>query len=144
MQFDFACSITEEDDGKVHLIRCRDIPELLSWAEDGESDETWARYAVMDCIAFMMKDGVKIASATASEEGEFVVRLSLSATLKIFLHNAMVERGLSCEALGEMLGTTARIVKRLLNVNQTTNVDTLVDILGKLGYEVHLDMVPKA
>ena len=144
MHFDFACSFTEEDDGKVHLIGCRDIPELLSWAEDGESDEIWARYAVMDCISFMMKEGVKIAPATPAEKGEFVVRLPLSVTLKIYLHNAMLERGLSCEALGEMLGTTARSVKRLLNVNQTSNADTLGEILEKLGYDLHLDAVPKA
>lgn len=80
MNFDFACSYEkEEEEGGERLIRCRDMPELLSWPAEGETFEQWARYAVEDCIVFRMQDGELVPEASAARPGEYVVRLSLSA-----------------------------------------------------------------
>lgn len=102
-------------DGTV-IVKCRDLPELLSWPAEGETPEGWARFAVEDCITFRMKDGEKIPVATPPEPGEFVVRLTATAEVKILLHNEMVEAGVSRAELGCRAGMRLPDVSRLLNI----------------------------
>ena len=47
--FDFPCRFEKLKDG-TEIVRCRDLPELLSYSVDGEPLENWARYAVEDCV----------------------------------------------------------------------------------------------
>ena len=54
--FDFPCRFEKLEDG-TEIVRCRDLPELLSYSVDGEPLENWARYAVEDCVEFRIKDG---------------------------------------------------------------------------------------
>ena len=63
------------DDG-TQVIRCRDLPELLSRPAEGETFETWARYAVLDCIGFRQKHGEAIPTPSEPLPGEFVVSLT--------------------------------------------------------------------
>jgi hypothetical protein len=60
--FDFPCRFEKLKDG-TEIVRCRDLPELLSYSVDGEPLENWARYAVEDCVEFRIKDGELIPEA---------------------------------------------------------------------------------
>ena len=93
-QFNFSCRFLKVEDG-TEIIKCRDLPELLSWPGEGEALEQWAKYAVLDCISFRMKDGEPIPEASEPEAGEYVVRLSASEKAKILRHNEMVRRGIT-------------------------------------------------
>ena len=140
MSFNFACHFLNVEDGS-QIIKCRDLPELLSWPENGETLEQWSRYAVMDCILFRMKDGEIIPSASKAESGEYVVRLSASVEAKIHLHNTMVEQGVSRVALSKLTGLTLPEVSRLLNINQPTKIDTVVSALNHLGKDLKFSLV---
>ena len=45
--FNFACRFLKAEDG-TEIIKCRDLPELLSWSVDEKPQETWVRYAIED------------------------------------------------------------------------------------------------
>lgn len=141
MSFNFACRKFKTEDG-VPFIKCRDLPEITSWPSESEKLEDWALSAVEDCLAFRMKDGTVIPEASATRAGEFVVRLPLSATAKILLHNAMAEARVSRSELARRTGLKLPEVTRLLNLRHATKVDSVADALRALGYELSLVTTP--
>lgn len=141
-RFDFACKFLKVEDG-TEIIKCRDLPELLSWPSDGETLEQWARYAVEDCIAFRIRDGEIIPEATEPEAGEFVVRLSSSEEAKILLHNEMVRAKVSRADLARRAKMRLPDVTRLLNIRQPTKIDTVATALNSLGMDFQLSVVPR-
>lgn len=129
-------------DGTV-IVKCRDLPELLSWPAEGETPENWARFAVENCIVFRMKDGERIPVTTPPEPGEFVVRLTATAEAKILLHNEMVEAGVSRAELGRRAGLRLPDVTRLLNIRHPTKIDTVKAALNALGKDLGLCVVER-
>lgn len=143
MSFDFACKFVNVEDG-TKIIKCRDLPELLSWPADGETFEQWARYAVEDCLAFRMKDGEKIPEASAPEEGEYVVKLTTSEEAKILLHNEMVREKVTRSELARRAGMKLPDVSRLLNLKYSTKLDSIVNALNSIGYSLRMSVEPMA
>ena len=139
--FNFACYFLKAEDG-TDIIKCRDIPELLSWPADGESKESWARYAVEDCIAFMMKDGIKVPYASPAQAGEFVVELTPTEEVKILLHNEMIEANIGRSTLATKTGLSLPEVTRLLNLKHRTKIDSLALALNSLGKKLNLSVQP--
>ena len=138
--FNFACKFLKVEDG-TEVIKCRDLPELLSWPSDGETLEQWARYAVEDCIMFRMKDGEAIPEASDPEEGEYVVKLTTSEEAKILLHNEMVKGNVSRAEFAKKAKMRLPDVTRLLNIKHQTKVDTIASALNVVGKELKLSVV---
>lgn len=109
------------------------MPELLSRPAEGETLEQWAHYAVKDCVASRLKDGLKVPEATPPEDGEYVVEISLTEEAKIILHNEMVRAKVSRSALAEKNNLTLPEVTRLLNYNHRTKIETIDSALRSLG-----------
>ncbi len=138
--FNFACKFLKVEDG-TEIIRCRDLPELLSWSSDGETLGQWARYAVEDCIAFRMKDGELIPEASDPQEGEYVVTLTTSEEAKILLHNEMVKGHISRAEFARRAGMRLSDVTRLLNIKHQTKIDTIAKALNVVGKQLKLSVV---
>lgn len=141
-QFNFSCKFLKVEDG-TEIIKCRDLPELLSWPGDGETLEQWAKYAVQDCIAFRMKDGETIPEASKPEDGEYVVRLSPSEEAKILLHNEMVRRGITRSDLSKRAGLRLPDVTRLLNIRHKTKIDAIISALNSIGADLRFSVVAR-
>lgn len=138
--FNFACQFLKVEDG-TEIIRCRDLPELLSWPSNGETPEKWARYAVEDCISFRMKDGELVPEASEPQEGELVVSLTKSAEAKILLHNEMVKGHISRAEFARRAGMRLPDVTRLLNIKHQTKLDTIDNALRVVGKQIKLSIV---
>ncbi len=141
MSFNFACKKLKVEDG-TEIIKCRDLPEILSWPSEGDSFENWARYAVEDCLAFRMKDGTVIPEASEAKTGEFVVRLPLSVAAKVMLHNAMVKTNVSRSELAKQMGLKLPEVTRLLNLKHATKIDSIADAVHALGFDLSFTASP--
>ena len=137
--FNFACRFVNADDGTV-LIKCRDLPELLSWSVDGQPVEVWARYAVEDCLAFMIKQGLEIPYASPAQKGEHVVELDPSETAKILLSNEMVKNKIGRARLAEKANLTLPEVTRLLNLKHKTKIESISRALNSLGKRLNLSL----
>lgn len=114
-QFDFAVFYTEIDG--LEVIRCRDLPELMSWPADGESKKDWARYAVFDTIAFRLDDQKEVPVASEPRLGEYVVELPAVKAAKIELSNALIRAGLSREEFARRGGFSAKVVKKMFDAD---------------------------
>lgn len=130
--FNFACRFQKIEDGST-VITCRDLPELLSWAADGDTDEDWAKKAVEDCIAFRVQDGLEIPFASPAQEGEYIVELSTTEVVKVLIHNEMVKQNLTRLKLAEKSGLSLPEVTRLLNIKHKTKIDVLTETLKSIG-----------
>ena len=89
MKLTFACRCERQRDG-TQVIRCRDLPELLSGPAEVESFETWARYAVLDCIGFRRKHGEAIPMPSEPLPGEFVVGFTSDEVAGEFVNQSAV------------------------------------------------------
>ena len=138
--FNFACKFLKVEDG-TEIIKCRDLQELLSWTLKGDSPEQWARYAVVDCLTFRMRDGEMIPEASEPEPGEFVVRLTPNEEAKVLLHNEMVKGQVSRADLARKANLRLSDVTRLLNLNHKTKIETIVSALNSLGKDLKLTLV---
>ena len=107
--FDFPCRFEKLEDG-TDIIRCRDIPELLSYSVDGEPLENWARYAVEDCVEFRIKDG------ELNPDGVSRAELAKKAELKL------------------------PEVTRILDIHHPTKIDRIETILRSLGHRLQLSI----
>lgn len=138
--FNFACKFLKVEDG-TDIIKCRDLPELLSWPSEGETLEQWARYAVEDCLMFRMRDGEVIPEASDPEPGEYVVRLTPNEEAKILLHNEMVREHVSRANLAKKANLRLPDVTRLLNLKHKTKIETIVSALNAVGKDLKLTVV---
>ena len=137
--FNYACRVIKADDG-TEIIKCRDFPELLSWSVDGKSLETWAKYAIEDCLNFRMKDRMPIPEASPAQEEEFVVELELTQVAKILLSNEMVSRGISRAELSRLSGVRLPELTRLLNIHHATKIDRLDGVMRTIGKKLVLSI----
>lgn len=137
--FNFACRFIKAEDG-TEIIKCRDLPELLSWPADGESKETWARYAVEDCIAFRIKDGIEVPPASPAQDNEFIVELTPTEEAKILLHNTMVDSQIGRSTLASKAHLSLPEVTRLLNLKHRTKIDSVALALNSLGKKLNLSL----
>ena len=139
--FNFACRFEKLEDG-TEIVRCRDLPELLSYSTNemneanGEpiDNESLAKYAVLDAIAFRFGDRTAIPEATSALPGEFVVELTLNQVAKILLSNEMVFQGISRAELARRTGLKLPEITRLLSINHPTKIeriDAAMRVLGK-------------
>ncbi len=135
--FNFPCQFIKVEDGTI-IIKCRDLPELLSWPDKGESVETWAKHAVMDTLAFRIKDGLKVPYASKAKKGEFVVQLTPTEEAKILLHNEMLSAGVSRTALAQKAELSLPEVTRLLNLKHNTKIDSIASALNSLDRKFSL------
>lgn len=138
--FNFACKFQKIEDD-TEIIKCRDLPELLSWTNEGETPEAWARYAVEDCLMFRMRDGEIIPEASDPKPGEYVVRLTLNEEAKILLHNEMVKENISQTDLAKMINLGLPDVTRLLNLKHKTKIETIVSVLNTMGKDLKLTLI---
>lgn len=88
-----------------------------------------------------MADGVPIPVASPAEEGEYVVRLTLTQTAKIVLHNARLEAKVPKAELAEKTGMSLAYVERMLNLRQPTKIESIREALRSLGKDFTLGAV---
>ncbi|BBF23702.1 type II toxin-antitoxin system HicB family antitoxin [Sutterella megalosphaeroides] len=136
MQFDFACHFLEDT-----TILCRDLPGAVSCPDEGDTCEKWAELVVVDWLDFLMWDDEPIPVASPAEEGEYVVRLTLTQTAKIVLHNARLEANVSKAELAERTGMSLGYVERMLNFRQSTKIESIREALRSLGKDFTLGAV---
>ncbi len=136
MHFDFACHFLEDT-----TILCRDLPGLVSCPAEGDTCEKWAELVVFDWLYFLMADDVPIPVATPADEGEYVVRLTLTQTAKIVLHNARLEAQVSKAELAERTGMSLAYVERMLDFRQPTKIESIREALRSLGKDFTLGAI---
>ncbi|WP_368911248.1 hypothetical protein [Proteus vulgaris] len=81
-----------------------------------------------------------IPAPSKAQPGDFIVYLPLISCLKIALHNAMLETKTKKSDLARKMNLTSAQIERLLEINQTSKVDSLEQALYLLGYAISVSV----
>ena len=81
-----------------------------------------------------------IPAPSKAQDGDFIVYLPLISCLKIALNNAMLETKTKKSDLARKMNLTSAQIERLLEINQTSKVDSLEQALYLLGYAISVSV----
>lgn len=123
----------EANDTPGLAVFCRDLPELNSYGDDVAHALAEAVDAIESTLSLYVDQRRAIPVASPAEAGEHVVRLPAVTVAKIYLWNAMMEKGLRKADLCRLLSVAPMQVDRLVDFLHTSKMEAVEVALAKVG-----------
>lgn len=120
-----------EDGG--YTVTFRDIPEAITQGDSYEEAVEMAQDALATAMEFYFEDNRPVPLPSQALDGEVMVELPLSVWSKVLLLNEMLAQHVSQAELAKRLGVKPQQVTRIVNLEHTTKIDTLVEAFKALG-----------
>lgn len=121
-----------KDDNDTLLVTAKDFQEFITYGENEKEALENAKDALLTVIMGRFQDRESIPYIACDVSYPFV-EVSLLITLKIAIHNAMVEKNLRKADLTRLLKLHPIQIDRLLDLNHETKLETLESTLHILG-----------
>ncbi|GAA4667185.1 type II toxin-antitoxin system HicB family antitoxin [Bartonella pachyuromydis] len=128
-----------KDDNDTLLVISKDFQEFITYGKDEEETLEDAKNALLTVIMGRFQDR-EVVPFGAHDAAYPFVEVSSLVTLKIAMHNAMVEKNLRKADLTCLLKLNPIQIDRLLDLNYATKLDTLESVLITLGKEVTISI----
>jgi len=117
-----------------------DVPEAITAGlTEAEAAEN-ARDALVVALSGYLDNGRQIPKPRKAKRGQAVVVLPPRASLKLAIHQAMLEEGITQAQLGERLGIDGRQVRRILDLDHESRLSQLDGALAALGLRVSVSV----
>lgn len=116
-----------------YTITFRDLPEVVTQAEDGESLDEVASDCLSEALAGRLSDREKIPRPSAPRRGERVTLPETKIELKIAFHHAFMMAGLTQVDLAARMGVTPLLIRRLLDPEHNSHVQQYDEAMQALG-----------
>ncbi|GFO55810.1 hypothetical protein GMSM_28170 [Geomonas sp. Red276] len=117
-------------------VTCRDFPEAISQGDTLTDCLVEAADCLEEAIASRIKRGAEISEPSAPLEGEQLVAVPLSMSLKAALYQAMKEDGISKSELARRLECDEKDIRRMLDPRHPTKGPAIEKALALLGRHV--------
>lgn len=127
------------EDGK-YMTTFPDVPEALGQGDAREDAMEWAEDCLLVALSFYMDAREPVPTPSTPKAGQRFVDIPPMAAMKICIHNAMLEQGVSQLKLASRLHTDPKSVRRLLDLDHKSRFDHLEMALEALGYKVAVDI----
>lgn len=139
MELIYGVTLTPDDE-LGFVARCRDIPEVLSWAETQDQALEQAADAIEVALLALVEDGAALPrpSAVAADEVPVVVPAPLAA--KLALYAAWKEAGISKSALALRMGVGENEVRRILDPRHSTKLERMDEAARALGFRMSVSL----
>ncbi|UTO28721.1 type II toxin-antitoxin system HicB family antitoxin [Bartonella harrusi] len=124
-----------KDDNDTLLVISKDFQEFITYGNDEKEALEQAKNALLTVIMGRFQDREVVPLGAYDAIYPFVEVSSL-VTLKIAIHNAMIEKNLRKADLVRLLELHPIQIDRLLDLNHATKLDALESTLLTLGKEV--------
>jgi len=121
----------EPDDNDTLLVRCPQLPIVVTYGEDEEAASRHALDAIETALASMIADGEDIPREAG--KGDLFVPLSLQAALKLSLYWAIRDAGISRAELARRLGWNRESVDRLFRLAHGSRIAQIEAAFAALG-----------
>ncbi|EJF79601.1 type II toxin-antitoxin system HicB family antitoxin [Bartonella doshiae] len=128
-----------KDDNDTLLVVSKDFQEFITYGNDEKEALEHAKNALLTVIMERFQDREPIPFGHRDIAYPFVEVSSL-VTLKIAIHNAMIEKNLRKADLVRLLKLHPIQIDRLLDLNHSSKLDTLESTLIALGKEVAINI----
>ena len=139
MAFGYRYTLERQENG-WWLVRFPAIPEALT---EGKTEEE-ARASVLDCVITAlegyMKAGKPLPREGVGHSGPNRAVLPSLVTAKLAVYETMRVRGWSKVKLAKELGVPENSVRRLLNLNHSSQMWIIDEALAKMNAELSIDL----
>lgn len=133
MQFVYPYTVRQSQDG-AWQVRFPDVPEAMTEGETQHEAHALATDALLAALGGLRKLNRDL--PTPSDVGEFFIVVPVLASAKLALYQAMRESGLNTVALAQKLGTHEGEVRRMLDLDHRTKIETLENALWQFGKQI--------
>jgi len=125
--------------GREYLVTFPDVPEALTGAASREGARMLAHDALIAALRGYVDDRRNLPVPSA---GAQIVHLTPLEAAKLGLYSAMRERGLSNVALGKQLHMAEGAIRRLLDLDHHSKIETISEALERVfNYQIVTTMV---
>jgi antitoxin HicB len=118
------------------LVESRDISQLVTGAPRGTTKEYAAKmgFEAFRVVAeLLMERGRAIPLPSECQVGEEIMPMTLNVTAKIWLWNAIVQKGLKPAEIAKRLGPLKYPMTKFKNLDDPIPLDVLVELCGITG-----------
>ena len=122
-----------EKEGNSYNVTFRDIPEAITCGDDLKDALEMAEDALLTAMDFYFEDNRTVPMPSDPLEGEHMIALPVSVWSKVLLLNTMLEQRISQVELAKRLHKKPQEIQRIINLEHSTKIDTVVDALKALG-----------
>jgi antitoxin HicB len=138
----YPATFTPAEEGGF-VVTFRDIPEAITQGDDEAESLEMAADALRTAMDFYFEDRRPVPPPSPAQEGERLIALPPSVSVKVLLLNRLLKERIRPADLARLLGVKPQEVTRLTDLNHNTKIDTLAQALDALGYELIIRVRPK-
>lgn len=128
----YAVTLTP-DTNNTYMVKCRDLPELISCGDSIEDALKEALDAIETCFMMYMDDRRSIPTPTAIQANEHLVYVPIKVATKVVLYNEMLSQGITKAEMARRLDGFQASVDRILSIKHATKLETLEAAFAVLG-----------
>lgn len=110
-----------------------DVPEAITAGATQIEALDRAQDALVVALSGYLDDGRAMPPASKPKRGQPVVALPPRVAIKLAIHEALREQGITQAQLGERMGIDGRQVRRVLDLDHESKLSALEDALAALG-----------
>ncbi|MCX7147673.1 MAG: type II toxin-antitoxin system HicB family antitoxin [Sulfuritalea sp.] len=110
-----------------------DVPEAITAGTNEAEALDRAQDALTVALSSYLDDGRLLPVPSKAKRGQPMVVLPPRVAIKLSIHEAMCEQGVTQAQLGELLGIDGRQVRRILDLDHESKLSQLEAALAALG-----------
>lgn len=138
--FNYPAIACFDEESETFEITFRDFDNIHAVAYTEDDIELEASDILHAGLEEFIASKTIIPQPSEAQAGDFIVYLPLISCLKIALHNAMLETNTKKSILARRMNLSSAQLERLIDINQTSKVDSLEQALYLLGYGISLSV----
>lgn len=138
--FNYPATSHFDEESETYEITYRDFDNIHAVAYTEDDIELEASDILHVGLEEFISSKMPIPMPSEPQSGDFIVYLPPISCLKIALHNAMLTTKTKKADLARKMNLNSAKIERLLDINQTSKIDSLEQALYLLGYHIAISV----
>ncbi|HCB2900898.1 hypothetical protein ACK6SN_01085 [Proteus mirabilis] len=138
--FNYPATSHFDEESETYEITYRDFDNIHAVAYTEDDIELEASDILHVGLEEFISSKMPIPMPSEPQSGDFIVYLPPISCLKIALHNAMLTTKTKKADLARKMNLNSAQIERLLDINQTSKIDSLEQALYLLGYHIAISV----
>ncbi|WP_275349238.1 hypothetical protein [Proteus mirabilis] len=138
--FNYPATSHFDEKSETYEITYRDFDNIHAVAYTEDDIELEASDILHVGLEEFISSKMPIPMPSEPQSGDFIVYLPPISCLKIALHNAMLTTKTKKADLARKMNLNSAQIERLLDINQTSKIDSLEQALYLLGYHIAISV----
>jgi antitoxin HicB len=132
MIYAFPVTLTNDEIGNI-IAQFVDVPEALTIATNRKEAIERAADALVVALSGYMDDKRDIPKPSHPKKAQPIVLVPPMEAIKLAIYQTMREKGITQKALGNLLNSDTKQIRRILNINHNTGIPYLMRALEAIG-----------